>query len=78
VVYASRRHLAGRAAGVPPDTLLDYFTAGKDKKDWLLVVDESHVTLPQLKAMWGGDRARKQKLVKHGYVRPTHRTQVRR
>lgn len=64
------RHFAGREAGEPPDTLMDYFGLGGDG-DWLLIVDESHVTLPQLKAMYAGDQARKQKLVKHGYRLPS-------
>jgi excinuclease ABC subunit B len=50
------RHFAGRDAGEPPDTLMDYLGL---HGDWLLVVDESHVALPQLKAMYGGDQARK-------------------
>ena len=49
------RHLAGREAGTPPECLIDYFP-----DDWLLVVDESHVTCPQLHAMYNGDQARKQ------------------
>lgn len=49
------RYLDGRAAGVRPFCLLDYFP-----QDFLLVVDESHVTLPQVRAMYGGDRSRKQ------------------
>ena len=64
------RHLAGRAQGEPPDTLIDYFKLAGDG-DWLLVVDESHVTLPQLKAMYYGDRSRKLGLVKHGYRLPS-------
>ena len=64
------RHLAGRAQGEPPDTLIDYFKLAGDG-DWLLVVDESHVTLPQLKAMYFGDRNRKLRLVKHGYRLPS-------
>ena len=48
------RHLTGRQPGEPPPTLIDYFP-----KDFLLVVDESHQTIPQVRAMWGGDRARK-------------------
>ena len=62
-----------REAGEAPDTLLDYFGIGDDSKgnDWMLMVDESHVTLPQLKAMYAGDRARKEKLVKHGYRLPS-------
>ncbi|KAL9185530.1 hypothetical protein ACHAXT_003307 [Thalassiosira profunda] len=68
------RHFNLREAGEAPDTLLDYFGIGSDEggnDDWLLVVDESHVALPQLSAMYGGDRARKQKLVKHGYRLPS-------
>lgn len=63
------RHLAGREAGSPPDTLMDYMNL--NTRDWLLLVDESHVTLPQLKAMYGGDQARKHRLVKHGYRLPS-------
>jgi excinuclease ABC subunit B len=62
------RHFAGRQAGEPPDTLLDYF---KLLGDWFLIVDESHVTLPQLRSMYAGDRARKQQLVKHGFRLPS-------
>jgi excinuclease UvrABC helicase subunit UvrB/excinuclease UvrABC nuclease subunit len=62
------RHMALRDEGEPPDTLLDYLGLNQD---WLLIVDESHVMLPQLKAMYGGDRARKLKLVKHGYRLPS-------
>ncbi|CAM9187040.1 unnamed protein product, partial [Hapterophycus canaliculatus] len=61
------RHLAGRGPGDPPETLVDYFP----EKDWLLVVDESHVSAPQLGAMWGGDQARKRKLVEHGFRLPS-------
>lgn len=66
------RHMAGRAAGAPPETLLDYMGFSRQhEKDWFLIVDESHVTLPQLKAMYGGDQARKRMLVKHGYRLPS-------
>ncbi|MEG1154197.1 MAG: excinuclease ABC subunit B, partial [Ruthenibacterium sp.] len=58
--------LSGRAAGSTPTTLLDYFP-----EDWLLFVDESHVMLPQLRAMYGGDRARKQNLVDFGFRLPS-------
>jgi len=61
------RHMALREAGEAPDTLLDYFGSN----DWLLLVDESHVTLPQLKAMYAGDRSRKERLVKHGFRLPS-------
>ena len=60
------RHLAGRKAGEPPFTLVNYFP-----KDFLLVIDESHVTLPQLRAMYAGDRSRKEMLVEHGFRLPS-------
>ncbi|HEX2062349.1 MAG TPA: excinuclease ABC subunit UvrB, partial [Thermoanaerobaculia bacterium] len=60
------RHLSGRAPGQPPPTLIDYFP-----KDFLLVVDESHQTIPQVRAMWGGDRARKETLVEYGFRLPS-------
>jgi excinuclease ABC subunit B len=60
------RHLAGREAGSTPWCLLDFFP-----KDWLLFVDESHVTLPQVHGMYGGDRSRKQMLVDHGFRLPS-------
>jgi excinuclease ABC subunit B len=60
------RHLDGRAAGEKPYTLVDYFP-----KDYLLIIDESHVTLPQIKAMYNGDRQRKQVLVDHGFRLPS-------
>ena len=60
------RHLDGRKPGEPPCTLLDYFP-----EDFLVVIDESHVTIPQIKAMWRGDRARKFNLVEHGFRLPS-------
>ncbi|HEX8169450.1 MAG TPA: excinuclease ABC subunit UvrB [Thermoanaerobaculia bacterium] len=60
------RHLSGRSPGEPPPTLIDYFP-----KDLLLVVDESHQTIPQVRAMWGGDRARKITLVDYGFRLPS-------
>jgi excinuclease ABC subunit B len=60
------RHLAGRPAGTPPECLIDYFP-----DDWLLVVDESHVTCSQLQAMYNGDQARKQVLIEHGFRLPS-------
>jgi len=60
------RHLAGRPGGTPPECLIDYFP-----DDWLLVVDESHVTCSQLHAMYNGDRARKQVLIDHGFRLPS-------
>src|SRR5947199_9244418 len=56
------RHLSGRKPGEPPPTLIDYFP-----KDFLLIIDESHQTVPQERAMWGGDRARKETLVEYGF-----------
>jgi excinuclease ABC subunit B len=63
------RHFSQRKAGEPPDTLIDYLAL--QGREWLLLVDESHVTVPQLRAMYAGDRARKQRLVKHGYRLPS-------
>jgi excinuclease ABC subunit B len=60
------RHLSGRKAGEPPPTLLDYFPP-----DFLIVVDESHQTTPQLQAMYRGDRARKETLVDYGFRLPS-------
>ncbi len=60
------RHLAGRPAGSPPECLLDYFP-----KDWLLVIDESHVTIPQIRGMYNGDRSRKMVLIDHGFRLPS-------
>ena len=60
------RHLSGRAPGEPPPTLLDYFP-----KDFLLFVDESHQTVPQIGSMFKGDRARKQTLVEFGFRLPS-------
>jgi excinuclease ABC subunit B len=60
------RHLAGRKAGDPPGCLVDYFP-----EDWLLVVDESHVTVPQIRGMYNGDQARKKVLIDHGFRLPS-------
>ena len=60
------RHLSGRDEGSPPECLIDYFP-----KDWLLVVDESHVTCPQLHAMYNGDQSRKKVLIDHGFRLPS-------
>jgi excinuclease ABC subunit B len=60
------RHLAGRQSGTPPECLIDYFP-----DDWLLVVDESHVTCSQLHAMYNGDQSRKQVLIDHGFRLPS-------
>ena len=60
------RHLTGRKAGEPPFTLVNYFP-----DDFLTVIDESHVTLPQLRAMYAGDRSRKEQLVNYGFRLPS-------
>jgi len=60
------RHLSGRRPGEPPPTLIDYFP-----KDFLLIVDESHVTLPQVRGMYHGDRSRKEVLVEYGFRLPS-------
>lgn len=60
------RHLAGRQAGESPECLIDYFP-----KDWLLVIDESHVTVPQIRGMYNGDQARKKVLIEHGFRLPS-------
>lgn len=60
------RHLSGRKAGEPPATLLNYFP-----EPFLIIIDESHVTLPQIKGMYAGDKSRKDNLVKHGFRLPS-------
>jgi excinuclease ABC subunit B len=60
------RHLTGRMPGEPPPTLLDYLP-----RDWLLFVDESHATIPQVRGMYFGDRSRKENLVKYGFRLPS-------
>jgi excinuclease ABC subunit B len=67
------RHLEDRPAGSRPFCLLDYFShiPNRDPKDWLLFIDESHVTIPQVRAMYNGDQARKRTLVEHGFRLPS-------
>lgn len=60
------RHLDRRSEGEPPWTLVDYFP-----RDFMLVIDESHMTIPQIRGMWGGDRSRKQTLVEYGFRLPS-------
>ncbi|MGD1985023.1 MAG: excinuclease ABC subunit UvrB, partial [Desulfobacterales bacterium] len=60
------RHLTGRKAGAPPPTLLSYFP-----KDYLLIIDESHIAIPQLRGMYRGDRSRKETLVEYGFRLPS-------
>lgn len=62
------RHLTGRKAGEPPYTLIDYFP-----KNFLTIIDESHVTLPQIRAMYNGDKARKSVLIENGFRLPSAR-----
>ena len=66
------RHLSGKMAGSPPDSLLAYFP--KDKKgkpDFLTIIDESHISVPQIRGMYAGDRSRKETLVKYGWRLPS-------
>ena len=66
------RHISGKKAGEPPETLLSYFPHGKNgEADFLTVIDESHVTLPQLAGMYGGDASRKNTLVEYGFRLPS-------
>lgn len=65
------RHLSGRLPGEPPFTLIDYIYAGPSKGDFLTVIDESHVTVPQIGGMYEGDRSRKQTLVDYGFRLPS-------
>ena len=60
------RHMSGRPAGSPPYTLFDYF-----RKDFLLLIDESHATIPQVRAMYNGDKSRKDSLVNYGFRLPS-------
>ena len=65
------RHLSGRLPGEPPFTLIDYIYAGPSKGDFLTVIDESHVTVPQIGGMYEGDRSRKRTLVDYGFRLPS-------
>lgn len=66
------RHFSGKSAGDPPDTLLSYFPKDKDgDPNFLTVIDESHVTVPQIGGMYNGDQARKKNLVEHGFRLPS-------
>jgi excinuclease ABC subunit B len=66
------RHLSGKAPGVAPDTLLEYFPHDKDgRPEFLTIIDESHVTLPQLHGMYAGDQSRKNTLVEYGFRLPS-------
>ena len=65
------RHIEGREPGTRPNTLLDYFRGATGKGDFLVVLDESHVTVPQLNGMYEGDMSRKRTLVEHGFRLPS-------
>lgn len=66
------RHLSGKQSGEPPETLLSYFPHTADgRPDFLTVIDESHVTLPQLRGMYAGDQSRKKTLVEYGFRLPS-------
>ena len=66
------RHLTGKLAGESPDSLLEYFPRDKNgKPDFLLVIDESHIAVPQIGGMYAGDRSRKENLVKYGWRLPS-------
>ncbi len=66
------RHLSGKAPGEPPETLLSYFPHAKDgTPEFLTIIDESHVTLPQVRGMYAGDASRKDTLVKYGFRLPS-------
>ena len=66
------RHFSGKAAGEPPETLLSYFPHNSDgTPDFLTVIDESHVTVPQIRGMYAGDQSRKKTLVEHGFRLPS-------
>ena len=66
------RHMSGRPAGEPPDTLLAYFPQTPDgKPDFLTIIDESHVTIPQVGGMYAGDQSRKKTLIEHGFRLPS-------
>ena len=66
------RHLSGKAEGEAPDTLISYFPHDKDgNPEFLTIIDESHVTIPQIRAMYRGDQARKENLVNHGFRLPS-------
>lgn len=68
------RHFDGRSPGEPPSTLLSYFPHKEDgSPDFLTVIDESHVTIPQIGGMYGGDKSRKNTLVEHGFRLPSAR-----
>jgi len=65
------RHLDFRSKGQPPSSLIDYFNYAYGKNSWLMMIDESHMTIPQIRGMYEGDQARKKILIKHGFRLPS-------
>ncbi|KKU10709.1 MAG: UvrABC system protein B [Parcubacteria group bacterium GW2011_GWA1_45_7] len=65
------RHLSGKLAGEPPDTLLSYFLGKDGTKDFLTIIDESHIAVPQIRGMYAGDQSRKQTLAQYGWRLPS-------
>lgn len=65
------RHLTGKLAGESPDSLLSYFPTKEGKADFLTIIDESHITVPQIRGMYNGDQARKKNLVQYGWRLPS-------
>ncbi len=65
------RHLTGKLMGEPPDTLLSYFPTKNGKPDFLTIIDESHISIPQIRGMYEGDRSRKEILVQYGWRLPS-------
>ena len=65
------RHLSGKLAGEPPDTLLSYFPYKDGKPDFLTIIDESHISVPQIRGMYEGDKARKETLIEYGFRLPS-------
>ena len=65
------RHLSGKLAGQPPETLLSYFPSKNGQPDFLTIIDESHVSVPQVRGMYEGDKARKSTLIEYGFRLPS-------
>jgi excinuclease ABC subunit B len=65
------RHLSGKMAGEPPDTLLSYFANKEGEPDFLTIIDESHIAIPQLNGMYAGDKSRKETLIEYGWRLPS-------
>ncbi len=65
------RHLSGKLAGSAPDSLISYFPIKDGKADFLTIIDESHITIPQIRGMYNGDRSRKETLVQYGWRLPS-------